>query len=79
MGLACGFAVITDLRISRVRGRCWGAAFAGPNLLELLVESDPASYQVGDILMGKVERALPGLRCAFVALALGRAGFLPID
>ena len=79
MGLACGFAVITDIRISRVRGRCWGAAFAGPNLLELLVESDPASYQVGDILMGKVERVLPGLRCAFVALALGRAGFLPID
>ena len=79
MGLACGFAVITDIRISRVRGRCWGAAFAGPNLHELLVESDPASYQAGDILMGKVERVLPSLRCAFVALALGRAGFLPID
>ena len=43
------------------------------------MESDPASYQVGDILMGKVERVLPGLRCAFVALELGRSGFLPID
>jgi len=79
VGLSCDFAVITDIRISKVRGRCWGAAFAGPNLIELLVESDPATYQVGDILMGKVDRVLPGLGCAFVALELGRSGFLPID
>ncbi|MDC0464326.1 ribonuclease E/G, partial [Pseudomonadales bacterium] len=79
MGAQYGFAVITDIRISNVRGRCWGAAFAGPNLLELLVESDQASYRVGDILMGKIERVLPGLGCVFVALELGHSGFLPID
>jgi Rne/Rng family ribonuclease len=79
VGAQYGFAVITDIRISNVRGRCWGAAFAGQNLLELLVESDQASYRVGDILMGKIERVLPGLGCVFVALELGHSGFLPID
>lgn len=79
MNLQCGLAVITDVRISRIRGRCWGAAFAGPKLLELLVESDQEHYQVGDILIGKIQRVLPDLGCAFVALEKGCAGFLPVD
>ena len=46
-------------------------------MLELVTESDQETHQVGDIFIGKVERVLPGLACAFVDLGLARAGFLP--
>ena len=29
--------------------------------------------------MGKIERVLPGLNCAFVSLEFGLAGFLPLE
>tara|TARA_B110000305_G_C19460213_1_gene653743 strand:+ start:638 stop:2179 length:1542 start_codon:yes stop_codon:yes gene_type:complete len=77
MGIQDGCVVITDIRISRMKGRCWGAAFAGSKLLELFTESDQETHQVGDILIGKVDRVLSGLAYAFVDLGQGQAGFLP--
>lgn len=37
-----------------------------------------ARDQSGDILLGKVDRLMPGLDCAFVDIGRDRAGFLPL-
>ena len=38
-----------------------------------------AADQCGDILLGKIERMMPAMQCAFVDIGRKKAGFLPLD
>ena len=42
------------------------------------IASDPKE-QSGDILLGKVDRMMPGMNCAFVDIGRKKNGFLPLD
>ena len=46
-----------------------------------LVEYIPTDLkeQSGDILLGKIERMMPGLNCAFVDIGRKKSGFLPLE
>ncbi|MBR6164702.1 MAG: ribonuclease E/G [Clostridia bacterium] len=46
-------------------------------LLTEYLQADPEN-QAGDILLGKVERMMPGLDCAFVDIGREKAGYLPM-
>ena len=48
---------------------------------ELLVEylTKELPDQCGDILLGRVDRMMPGMKCAFVDIGRKRSGFLPLD
>ena len=47
----------------------------------LLVEYLPTEQpdQCGDILLGRIDRMMPGLKCAFADIGRKRSGFLPLD
>ena len=47
----------------------------------VLVEYIPydQSDQCGDILLGKIDRLMPGMNCAFVDIGRKKSGFLPLD
>ncbi len=55
----------------------FSAATEDGRLVEYLPKTESA--QAGDILRGKVERMMPGLRCVFVDIGRKRAGFLPME
>ena len=42
------------------------------------IPNDP-SDQCGDILLGKTDRLMPGMNCAFVDIGRKKSGFLPLD
>src|SRR5580658_2996791 len=51
-------------------------------IAELHIErrgSQPLSGTVGDIVLGKVTRVLPGLQAAFIDIGLERAAFLHVE
>ena len=47
----------------------------------ILVEYIPVctGAQSGVILLGRVNRLMPGMKCAFVDIGKNRSGFLPLD
>ena len=47
----------------------------------ILVEYVPvnAGEQSGAILLGKTDRLMPGMNCAFVDIGRKKSGFLPLD
>ena len=57
-----------------------GAGFCAAVEDGVLVEylQTDTEQQCGDILLGKVERMMPGLGCAFVDIGRKRSGFLPL-
>ena len=42
------------------------------------IPNDP-SDQCGDNLLGKTDRLMPGMNCAFVDIGRKKSGFLPLD
>ena len=54
------------------------ALLEGGVLLEYYQEENASFSLVGAVLLGKVERVLPGVKAAFVKLGLERNGFLPL-
>ena len=57
------------------------AAFCAVSEEGVLVEYLPAESgdRTGDVLMGRVERMMPGLSCAFVDIGRKKSGFLPLE
>lgn len=60
-----------------IRGPGFTAVTEDGILVEYIQE-DP-SEQCGDILVGRIERLMPGLNCAFVDIGRKKSGFLPLD
>ena len=60
--------------------------YSGPEFCAVVEDGILVEYlqnteqkQAGDILLGKVERMMPGLGCAFVDIGRKRSGFLPLS
>ena len=58
-----------------------GPGFCAVTEDNVLVEyfPDDADDQCGDILLGKTDRLMPGMNCAFVDIGRKKSGFLPLD
>ena len=62
-------------KIIRGPGFC---AVTEDGILVEYIPNDP-SDQCGDILVGKTDRLMPGMNCAFVDIGRKKCGFLPLD
>jgi len=58
-----------------------GSGFCAVTEDGILVEYFPAEQadECGNILLGRVDRMMPGMKCAFVDIGRKRNGFLPLD
>lgn len=65
----------TDRKIIRGPGFC--AVTENGILMEFL--PDESGDQSGTVLLGRVDRVMPGMRCAFVDIGRKKSGFLPLD
>ena len=48
------------------------------NVLVEYIPNDPTD-QCGDILLGRTDRLMPGMNCAFIDIGRTKSGFLPLD
>src|SRR6476660_3832094 len=62
-----------DIRETRV------ALIEGGVIAELQIERAAARGTVGNIVLGKVTRVLPGMQAAFIDVGMERAAFLPVE
>ena len=60
-----------------VKGPGYCAVTENENLVEYIPEEQ--DEKCGAILLGKIERMMPALNCAFVDIGRKRSGFLPLD
>ena len=67
--------MMTDRKIIRGPGFC--AVTEDGALMEYL--PDESGDQSGTVLLGKVDRMMPGMHCAFVDIGRKKSGFLPLD
>ena len=60
-----------------IKGPGYCAVMEDGLLMEYLATEQ--TDQCGDILLGRVDRMMPGMKCAFVDIGRKRSGFLPLD
>lgn len=57
-------------------GEARAALLSGGVVREIRIEREGRSSQIGDIVLGRVQKVIPSLAAAFVDLGYGRSGFL---
>lgn len=65
-----------ELLFSRFAGRRWAAVREDGDVVELRVEEEGAPLGVGQVILGRVRRILPGIQSAFVDVGQERDAFL---
>lgn len=65
-----------ELLFSRFAGRQWAAVREDGDVVELRVEEEGAALGVGQVILGRVRRVLPGIQSAFVDVGQERDAFL---
>ena len=65
-----------ELLFSRFAGRQWAAVREDGDVVELRVEEEGAALGVGQVILGRVRRILPGIQSAFVDVGQERDAFL---
>lgn len=69
----------TQLIINSLFNETRIAVLEKSRLIELFIERKSNSSMVGNIYKGKVEKIVPGMQAAFVAMGDGRSGFLSAE
>ena len=60
-----------------IKGPGYCAVMEDGLLMEYLATEQ--TDQCGDILLGRADRMMPGMKCAFINIGRKRSGFLPLD
>ena len=69
----------SKLIITPYNGGITSITFADRHPADICIEQPEAGYQVGDIYIGRVQKVVKNIRCAFLDLGNGVTGYYALD